>query len=359
MEIKVEDVMFSDVSPVPKDKNQPGSPGNTGQLLALVRRSLLFYINWYYLRPRLKRLLPSKAHTLVRLIRSRFQPSLSQYPPIPLKIPEYYHRNTLPQNESLPAVSIVTPSLNQAQFLEGTIKSVIGQNYPKLEYIIRDGGSMDGTQKILERYQSVLRHFESSPDKGQAHAINLGFRHASGDIMAWINSDDLLLPGTIPYVVNFFLEHPEIDVVYGYRICIDDHDYEIGRWILPPHDDTILPWANYVPQETLFWRRRIWEKAGGYVDESFQFAMDWELLLRFHNVGATFARLPRFLGAFRVHAAQKTTAWEKIGRQEAARLHTLCHGRTVEWLEVRYHVRQYLMRTAWLMLRYRLGLLRF
>lgn len=349
--------MFSDASPVSKDKNTHDVP-SPEQSLDVVRRSVLFYVNWHYLRPWLKRLLPSQIHTVVRLMRSQFQPSFSQHSPIPLKIPKYYQRNTLPSGGSLPVVSIVSPSLNHAQFIEGAIQSVVGQSYPKLEYIIRDGGSTDETQKILERYRAVLTNTESSQDKGQAHAINLGFGQATGEIMAWINSDDLLLPGAIPYIVNFFLEHPEIDVVYGYRICINEQDNEIGRWILAPHDETILPWANYIPQETLFWRRRIWEKAGGYVDESYQFAMDWELLLRFRDAGATFTCLPRFLGAFRVHATQKSSAWKEIGRQEAARLHTRCHGRAVEWLEVRYHVRSYLLRTAWRMLCYRLGLLR-
>lgn len=290
-------------------------------------------------------------------IRARFQPTLSQHPPIPLHLPNHYANTRLPAIASLPIVSIMTPSLNQGQFLERTIQSVLTQNYPKLEYIIQDGLSTDSTDDILEKYHSVLMRVDSGKDSGQAQAINRGFRQTNGDILAWLNADDLLLPGTIPFLVKFFIAHPEIDVVYGYRICIDEQDREIGRWIVAPSAESVLPWANYIPQETLFWRRRIWEKVGRYVDESYQFAMDWDLLLRFYKAGATFARIPMFLGAFRVHTKQKTKAWDAIGQEERKRLHQQYHGRPVEWLEVRYHVKRYLTRTAWLYLLFYLGLL--
>ena len=94
-------------------------------------------------------------------------------------------------------------------------------------------------------------------------------------MLAWLNGDDLLLPGAIEYVAHFFEQHPEVDVVYGHRIVIDADGREVGRSILPPHDDGVLSWADFVPQEALFWRRRIWERVGARIDESFQFAMDW------------------------------------------------------------------------------------
>jgi glycosyltransferase involved in cell wall biosynthesis len=344
----------------PQGKSEFTAQENVNQSLNIVRRSSrLFYWNWYYLRPFLKKRLPSQAQDMVQRLRARFQPTIYQHHPIPLKIPKHYHNVTLPFPESLPVVSIVTPSFNQAQFLERTLRSILEQNYPKLEYIIQDGGSTDGTEQVLKRYRSVLRHVESCQDTGQANAINLGFRHTTGDIMAWINADDQLLPGALAYIVKFFLEHPEVDVVYGLRISINHHDQEVGRWILPPHDNTVLPWANYVPQETLFWRRHVWEKAGGYIDESYHFDLDWELLLRFHDVGARFVRLPRFLAAFRVHAAQKTSVLEEIGKQERERLHKQYHGRPVVWLEIRHHVKRYLTRCVWWYLLYYLGLLRY
>src|SRR5262249_36979350 len=190
-------------------------------------------------------------------------------------------------------------------FLERTLKSVLGQGYPRLEYIVQDGGSTDETAEVLERYRGLLHHCESAPDRGQAHAINLGFGHGTGEILAYLNSDDLLLPGTLHYVAHYFATHPEVDAVYGHRVLIDENDAEVGRWVLPPHNDALLSWADYVPQETLFWRRRIWDKVGASLDETFQFALDWDLLIRFRDAGARFVRLPRFLGGFRVHAQQK------------------------------------------------------
>jgi hypothetical protein len=126
-------------------------------------------------------------------------------------------------------------------------------------------------------------------------------------------------------------------------VLIDEFDQEIGRWVLPPHDNEVLSWADYVPQETLFWRRRIWDKVGGNIDESFQFAMDWDLLLRFRDAGAKFARLPRFLGAFRVHQLQKTSAHiSEIGELEMNRLRQRCQGRLVSQQEVDSKVRSYI-----------------
>ena len=300
------------------------------------------------LRPFLKRYLPRHVQNGIRHIRRRLQPQLGQfhqYSPIPLTFPTRYHKTTPATQSSLPRVSIVTPSFNQGQFLERAIKSVLGQNYPKLEYIIQDGASTDSTRQILEKYRLQLKHIESCQDAGQAQAINRGFRHATGDLMAWLNSDDLLAPGTVPYVINFFLKHPDIDVVYGHRIVINEREEEIGRWILPPHDDHVLLWADYIPQETIFWRRRIWEKAGGCIDESFHFALDWELLLRFREAGARFVRLPRFLAVFRVHEHQKTSQeLEKQGYLEMSRLRERIHGRQVSNQEAVYQIRHYMRR---------------
>jgi GT2 family glycosyltransferase len=241
-----------------------------------------------------------------------------------------------------PLISIVTPSFRQAAYIERTIESVLAQNYPRLEYVIQDGGSTDGTVEIIERHAARLLAWRSARDEGQAQAINLGFAGTTGEIMAWLNSDDLLLPGTLAYVARYFAEHPEVDAVYGNRILIDEHDREIGRWILPRHDDGVLPWADFVPQETLFWRRTLWDKVGGGVDESFRFAMDWDLLLRFRKAGASMVRLPYCLGAFRIHEAQKTSAAiNDIGAQEMGRLRLRELGREVGHEEIRHALRRY------------------
>src|SRR5208282_123949 len=174
---------------------------------------------------------------------------------------------------------------------------------------------------------------------------NRGFHHTSGEIMAWINSDDVLLPGALHYVGRFFSSHPTVDAVYSHRVLIDSAGDEIGRWLLPAHRDESLIWMDYIPQESLFWRRRAWYRVGAALDESLQFALDWDLLLRFHNSGVRFARVPRFLAAFRVHSQQKTSAWvEDFGSREIELLRTRQHGRLVSHEEISRRVASYLRR---------------
>lgn len=284
--------------------------------------------------------------------------SLEQHPPRPMDIPARYRR--IPRRGEWPSISLVTPSFGQAVFIERTLKSVLDQNYPALEYVVQDGGSADGTVEILRKYDTALHRWTSEPDGGQTEAINRGFQATRGEIMGWLNSDDLLLPGSLHFVADFFCRHPKVDAVYGHRVLIDEGDREIGRWVVPPHDGKVLTWADYVPQETLFWRRLLWERVGGRVDEGFQFAMDWDLLLRFQEAGARIVRLPRFLGAFRVHTRQKTSAdLAETGWREMGRLRRRCHGREVEETEIFPNIRNYLARHVLLTKLYRAGVLRY
>ena len=239
---------------------------------------------------------------------------LRQYAPRPMTkvaVPDF------PASPADPTIAVVTPSFGQGRFIERTILSVLGQNYPRLEYFVQDGGSSDETVGILQRHHASLSGWASERDSGQSQAINRGFARTRGEIMAWLNSDDLLLPGTLRVVGDFFRRHPDVDVVYGDRLLIDEEDREIGRWVMPGHDGAMLSWGDYIPQETMFWRRSVWDRAGARVDESLRFAMDWDLLLRFREAGARFAHLPRFLGAFRVHGSQKTSAEiDDVGNRE-------------------------------------------
>jgi SAM-dependent methyltransferase len=296
-----------------------------------------------------------------RWARRRLGPRLGllrQHAPRPLRLPPPSALSHLP--ERAPTFSIVTPSYNGAAFLERTIRSVVDQDYPAVQYVVQDAGSKDGTVEILERYAGRLHHFASEPDDGQAQAINRGFARTDGSIMAYLNADDLLLPGTLSYVATYLLEHPDVGVVYGHRVLIDSEDREIGRWIMPPHSDEVFRWACYLPQETMFWRRSLWEKTGGQIDESFDFAMDWDLILRFISVGAKFVRLPRFLAAFRVHEAQKTLAiMEQVGQKEMDRLLRRVHGRSINGIEIRRNTRRYLMSHLGHHLAYRAGLVRY
>ena len=255
---------------------------------------------------------------------------LRHYAPRPL---QWDDRLPAPRltDAALPQIGIVTPSYNQEKFIARTLRSVLDQQYPKLRYVVQDGGSGDRSVDLIAQHADRLHHFESAKDKGQADAIVRGFKHVTtelgpDDLMAWLNSDDLLGPGVLRFVAEYFVRHPKVDVVYGHRIIIDDDDREVGRWIMPRHHAATLEWIDYVPQETLFWRKRAWDLVGG-VDPSFQFALDWDLLARFQQAGCRMVRVPYFLGAFRVHAEQKTSqAIHTVGAEEMRRVRTRFHG---------------------------------
>jgi len=286
------------------------------------------------------------ARSAGRLPRNLLAPRLgvlNQHAPVEIRLPARYDRPVCV--DPAPRISLVTPSYGQAGFIGRTLRSVFDQNYPNLEYFVQDGASGDGTVEILEQYNGHLAGWDSRPDSGQSEAINRGFERTTGEIMAWLNSDDMLLPGALATVADYFNRHPDIDVVYGHRLLIDENDRQVGRWMLPEHDNEVLSWADFVPQETLYWRRRIWDKAGGRIDQSFRFAMDWDLLIRFRDAGARFARLDRFIGAFRIHPHQKTSAvMGEVGFQEMNRIRKRVLGRVPSGTEVRKAVAPYIAR---------------
>jgi glycosyltransferase involved in cell wall biosynthesis len=203
-------------------------------------------------------------------------------------------------------ISIVTPSFNQARFLEWTLRSVLLQDYRETEYVVMDGGSTDGSAEILARYREFFSHFESAKDGGQADAVRRGFERTSGEIMGYLNSDDLLAPGALAFVARFFERNPRVDAIYSHRVFIDEANRVAGYWRLPQHRDWLMKRWDYIPQETCFWRRRIYDGVGG-VDASFKFALDYDLFVRFMERGRM-ERVDRFLGAFRRHEASKTSA---------------------------------------------------
>lgn len=254
---------------------------------------------------------------------------LRQYEPRPLVWdPRLPRRGRLPDSR-LPTVVVVTPSYNQDKFLESTILSVLNQNYPKLRYHVQDGASKDRSPEIVRRYADRLAGAVSEPDHGQADAVARGFKAQPGgpdDVLAWLNSDDLFAPRSLRFVAEYFATHPDVDVIYGHRIIIDPIDRDVGRWIMPPHDPAGLEWIDYVPQETMFFRRRAYDAVGG-IDPSFQFALDWDLLARFHQARARIVRLPYFLGCFRHHSEQKTSQQiHTKGHEEMTKIRTRFHG---------------------------------
>lgn len=271
---------------------------------------------------------------------------LRQYEPRPL-VREKFPRP--PKLARWPRICLLTPSYQQAAFLETTMLSVLDQNYPNLAYGVQDGGSTDGSADIITRHVPRLTHAESAPDAGQSDAINRGFAKlypVNSDIMGWLNSDDLLMPGALHYIGAYFARHPEVDVIYGHRVIIDEQDQETGRWYLPQYHPDTLRWFDLVPQETVFWRASCYQEIGG-LDPTFQFALDWDLLLRFEQAGFAIRRVPYFLGCFRVHAQQKTSAHiSTVGEGEMAKLRRRTHGREVLTSEVQKHLDEEISRSA-------------
>jgi glycosyltransferase involved in cell wall biosynthesis len=290
--------------------------------------------------------------------RRRFRPRLwdpKQYLSRRIRVPPQYHLEQAPDNP--PRIAIVTPSYNQGNLIAATVDSVLRQNYPNLVYLVQDGASTDNTKKVLEAYGSSI-DWRSEPDAGQSEAINRGFHKIDGDIMAYLNSDDTFLPGTLAYVARAFVDNPDTDLIYGHRVYIDLNGFEIGRCVLPPHDAETLKWADYIPQETLFWRRRVWEAIGPF-DESFNFALDWDFILRAQTAGFTFKRLPRFLGCFRIHGQQKNIYMGDLGENEMHRIRARYLGDAPGQYEIRRAIIRYLLRQMFFDWIYRLRLFRY
>jgi glycosyltransferase involved in cell wall biosynthesis len=180
----------------------------------------------------------------------------------------------------LALISVITPSFNQADYLEDTIRSVLEQDYPRLEYIIVDGGSTDGSVEIIRRYEHRLTHWISGPDMGQTDAINKGFELATGDIYAWLNSDDTYEPGALIEAARFLQEHPEAGMVYGAAMYIDEDGKTVARYPAAPTDYAGLRrGGNTISQQATFFRAKLWKMVGP-LDPSFYYAMDYDLWVR-------------------------------------------------------------------------------
>ncbi len=208
-----------------------------------------------------------------------------------------------------PLVSLVTPSYNQAEFLEQTIRSVLNQDYPHIEYLVIDGGSSDGSIEIIQRYADHLAFWVSEPDRGQAEAINKGLRRVQGQIIGWLNSDDILLPGTVRLAVETFSRHPQIDVFYGHLERIDADGRLVPTPSLPKDRITFskagVIGECLVNQPGSFWRQEVMAKAG-LLDESLHYNMDYEYWIRLALEGAVFHRVPDTVALFRLSEQSKT-----------------------------------------------------
>jgi glycosyltransferase involved in cell wall biosynthesis len=215
-----------------------------------------------------------------------------------------------------PKISIITPSYNQGQFLEDTILSVLNQSYPNLEYIIIDGGSTDNSIDIIKKYEECLAYWVSETDQGQTHAINKGLKLSTGEILNWINSDDLLTLGSLHIVGKAFTIAPEADFCFGDFSLID----EKGRLIIsrksPPYRFRTLFYGRQLScQPAVFFRRSVLEKIG-YLDETFAFCMDLEFWIRAASKGMRFRQTKQLLAKARMHRGAKTAQLQEVLHEE-------------------------------------------
>lgn len=251
-----------------------------------------------------------------------------------------------------PKITIVTPCLNQAKYLECTLRSVVEQNYPNLEYIVMDGGSTDGSVEIIKKYADRLSYWESAKDKGQADAIFRGFERASGEIIGWVNSDDLLLPGSLDKVGRYFTNHPDEDFVVGGCIIIGPDGKPLrSSFGLPACNlgsritfHKLLMWGCGCNQPASFWRKKAFFTTGGF-DRSLQFSFDYDMYFRLASRGLS-GRIKEFLACFRSHPESKTSIiydirdkenhmlWLKYGKYEYSLFYRLLMNRLyqISWI---------------------------
>lgn len=210
---------------------------------------------------------------------------------------------TMPDGSKWPKISVVTPSFNQGQYLEETIRSVLLQNYPNLEYFVMDGGSTDGSVDIIKKYEPWLAYWRSEPDSGQSASINQGFGLGTGDFIAWVNSDDFYSPNMLQVAVEYLVLHPDVGMIYGDRNVVDENSkivqyiryFSFFRWQ--------LRYMSGIPQESAFFRAEIFNEVGRLNDQ-LQYAMDFDLWWRLSKV-TKIQYLPKICGNYRNHRFTK------------------------------------------------------
>lgn len=245
-------------------------------------------------------------------------------------------------NETYPKVTVVTPSYQQAEFLERTILSVLNQDYPNLEYIVMDGGSTDGSREIIEKYADRLAYWVSVPDAGQTHAINKGFKRGTGEIFAWLNSDDTYAPGAIRKAVAALAAAPDCSFVYGDCNFIDAEDRVIGRFNARQTDLSALKRGSvHIPQQAFFFRAELWKQVGP-LDQDIWFAMDYDLWRRLAAI-APYRYVPGEAWAnFRLHADAKTIAADERCWRDMLTIHYRDGGKRLSLLTAKYWLRKLL-----------------
>jgi glycosyltransferase involved in cell wall biosynthesis len=210
-----------------------------------------------------------------------------------------------------PKISIVTPSFNQGEYLEQTILSVYGQEYPNLEYIIIDGGSSDNSIDIIKKHEKKLTYWISEKDNGQAHAINKGFARATGDILAWLNSDDIYMPNSLFLMAKEYLNHFEDSNIIFFGNCIHYREsktelYSSGSNVILISQKFNLNICDYIIQPSTFWTKKVWQEVG-LLNEDLNYTFDWEWFLRVQKKGFRFKSINNVFSLYRFHDSHKTS----------------------------------------------------
>lgn len=244
----------------------------------------------------------------------------------------------------LPRISIVTPSFNQGRFIESTIQSILDQGYPNLEYIIIDGGSTDNTLDVIRKYENDISYWTSEPDSGMYDAINKGFAQSTGEIMAWSPTGDLYKPGALKLVGRVFARFPQIEWLTSlYKTKCDEAGNETDCYPVKGYNRRAFvkglnfpggsPYHRYtIQQQSTFWRRGLWERAGGRMDAAMQGAGDFELWCRFYQ-HAELVAVERPIGVFRSHEGQTSVSADRTMCDERATAFHRNGGRTMGWIE--------------------------
>lgn len=218
-----------------------------------------------------------------------------------------------------PRISIITPSFNQVQFLERTILSILNQGYPNLEYIIIDGGSTDGSVDLIKKYAKHLKYWVSEKDDGQSQAINNGLKRATGDWVAWQNSDDIFYPGTFESLANAARKNRHSSLIIGNMNLIDERDEVINdlKYVTPTYQ-SLLAEGMVLTNQAAFWRRSIHEKIG-YLNEDLHYGFDYEWFLRLLQNGRA-THVNRIWGGLRMHSQTKTSQFQALFDTEYAEI---------------------------------------
>lgn len=233
--------------------------------------------------------------------------------------------DTMPDGSPWPKVSIITPSLNQGEFIEETIRSVLLQGYPNLEYIIMDGGSSDETVDIIRKYETWITHWVSESDRGQSDAINKGFAKSTGEIMAWLNSDDTYTANALACVAWYFMDHADCNILYGEAWHVDENGGRLRpcRYVTETISKSYILNVDPIVQPATFWRRSLWLNIGE-LDSSLRWGFDWEFLIRAY-LDSKPHYVPEFLANYRLQDDMKSKTGGQARHSELAKI-TRCYG---------------------------------